>query len=106
MSHEHLGTPPNRFGLNERRYSEQIIEPGEEAYVLGTADTTRDAETAQIHPEDAVVTTPDDGLRILSDQNKESIESEFNSGARFKLGGGTGLALLGGVLLAYMLLPL
>lgn len=88
-----------------RRYAEQVIAPGEEGYVLGHVEARDDPTRERLHPDEAVVTTPPDGLFIVSNQDEATLKSEFASTARtLVFAGGLATVLgLGGV--AYMLLP-
>lgn len=88
---------------DERRYYEGTIEPGQEIYLLGKAETTADA-THPLGPDDVVITPPeneDDSL-IVSDRTEEALVSELG---RYRLAYaatavlgiiGVGLLLVGG----------
>jgi hypothetical protein len=87
-----------------RRYFEQVIEPGAETYVLGHVHARNDRTRGRFRPEDAVVTEPDDGVLIISNQDEASLEEEFGTSAKTRIVGGTvslvvglvtGLVLLG-----------
>lgn len=63
----------------ERRYYEGTIEPGQEIYLLGTAEATSDA-TYPLGPDDVVITPPaadEDGSLIVSDRTEEELLSEL-----------------------------
>lgn len=89
-----------------RRYAEQVVAPGEEAYVLGRVAAREDPDREYIRPEDAIVAAPEDGLFVLSNQDETSLESEFEGSARALLAAGGAAILLGslaGVLLVWPL---
>lgn len=94
----------NKHG--RRRYSEQIIEPGEDVYVLGQVRAREDPSRTQFYPDDAVMTAPEDGLFVLSNQDETSIEAEFESAARTKLIAGAASTVVGFGGLVYLILPL
>ncbi|MFB6303617.1 MAG: GIDE domain-containing protein [Haloferacaceae archaeon] len=89
-----------------RRYAEQVIRPGDEAYVLGRVEARDDPDRTRFRPAEAAVTVPDDGPLVLSDQSEASIEAEFESAARTLLVAGAVSTLVGVGGLAYLLLPL
>lgn len=78
-----------------RRYFAQVIEPGEETYVLGRVRARDDRDRDRFRPGAAVVTTPDDGLFIVSNQDAASLEGEFASSARASLVGGAVSIIVG-----------
>lgn len=82
----------NKHG--DRRYYQQVIRPGEEAYVFGHAVENDDA-THPLSPEDVTVEPVKDGdVFVVSNQDEESIEAEFKSSASLLLKAGTvGIAL-------------
>lgn len=83
----------------ERRYSEQVVEPGQDVYVLGHAHPDADA-TRPLHPEDVTVGPPSDGdgELIVSDLPEEDLKGRFRS-RRLLLPGAILLAVVGAVLL-------
>lgn len=83
----------------DRRYREQVIEPGEDVYVFGAVEG-RDDDREHLHPDRAEIVPPDDGVMIVSNQSEASIESEYASSYRFQLRGGIVGLLAGGALLA------
>lgn len=85
-----------------RRYFAQVIEPGEETYVLGHVQARDDRDRKHVRPGDAVVTEPDDGLLILSNQDAAGLEDEFESSAKKRLAGGT-VSLVVGLAIALVL---
>ncbi|MDS0477791.1 GIDE domain-containing protein [Natrinema sp. 1APR25-10V2] len=87
-----------------RRYTEQIVSPGEAVYVLGRVRDREDPERARFRPEDAAVTTPADGPLVVSSQDEASLEAEFESSARFRLVAGGVSTVVGVVGVAYLLL--
>jgi len=90
----------NKHG--RRRYFAQVIEPGDETYVLGHV-RARDAHRRdRFRPGEAVVTEPDDGLLILSNQDAASLEGEFESAARASFVGGI-VSLVAGIVIALVL---
>lgn len=89
-----------------RRYSEQVVAPDEAGYVLGHVEARDEPTRERIHPDEAVVTTPDDGLFVVSDQDEASLAAEFGSSARTLVFGGAAAVVLGVAGLAYMVLPL
>lgn len=64
----------------ERRYYEGTIEPGQEIYLLGTAEAASDA-TYPLGPNDVVVTAPEngDGSAIVSDRSEDELVSELGA---------------------------
>lgn len=86
-----------------RRYAAQVIEPGDETYVLGHVRAREDRHRDRFRPTAAVVTEPDDGLLILSNQDAASLEDEFGSTARASLVGGA-VSLVAGIVVALVLL--
>jgi len=89
-----------------RRYFEQVIEPGDAVYVLGHVRSREDAARESFRPAEAVVTDPEDGLFVLSNQSEQGIESEFASAARSRLVGGAVAVLLGGLVAIVLYGPL
>lgn len=89
----------------QRRYAEAIVEPGETAYVLGRVEGRDDPDRERFLPEDAVVTEPDDGLFVVSNQGEDSLESEFDAAARTRMVAGAVAAVLGVAGTAYLLWP-
>jgi hypothetical protein len=85
-----------------RRYFAQVIEPGDETYVLGHV-RAREHDRERFRPDEAVVTEPGDGLLILSNQDAASLEGEFASSAKTRLVGGA-VSLAVGVVIALVLL--
>jgi len=85
-----------------RRYFAQVIEPGDRTYVLGHV-RAREHGRERFRPDEAVVTEPDDGLLILSNQDTESLEEEFASSAKTRFVGGA-VSLVAGVVIALVLL--
>lgn len=108
--YEDTGSVTNAVDIGKkhgrRRYAEQVVEPGEDVYVLGRVEARDGAAETPLRPGDAVVTEPSDGLLVLSNQSEEDLESEFASDAKTLLVGGAGAAVVGAGLLAYMLFPL
>jgi hypothetical protein len=88
-----------------RRYSEQVIAPGETGYVHGAVEAREDPTRERLNPNDGVVTTPPDGLFIVSNQDGTSLKSEFGSTARSLVAGGAVATVLGAVGVASLLLP-
>lgn len=88
-----------------RRYSEQVIAPDEAGYVHGHVEARDDPTRERLHPDEAVVTSPSDGLFIVSNQDEASLKSEFESTARTLVVAGVLATVLGVGGVAYLLLP-
>jgi len=86
-----------------RRYSEQVVAPGDSVYIHGRARARADPTRERFRPDDAVVTRPEDGLFIVSNQDAASLASEFGSGARTMVAAGALATVLGLAGLAYLL---
>lgn len=104
--YEDAGAVTNAIDIGKkhgrRRYFTQVIEPGDETDVLGHV-RARERGRERFRPDEALVTDPDDGLLILSNQDAASLEGEFASSAKARLVGG-GVSLVVGV--AIPLVPL
>jgi hypothetical protein len=105
--YEDTGSVTNAVDIGKkhgrRRYFAQVIEPGDEAYVLGHVRARDGLRRERFRPGEAVVTPPDDGLLILSNQDAASLEGEFASSAKARLVGG-GVSIVVGVAIALVLL--
>lgn len=88
-----------------RRYYEQVIEPGTETYVLGHVHAKDDRTRGHFRLEDAIVTEPNDGLLVISNQDEASLENEFERSAKMRLAGGI-VSLVVGLVTALVLLGL
>jgi hypothetical protein len=89
-----------------RRYAEQVVAPGETAYVLGRVRARGDGGRARFRPSDAVVTPPADGLFVLSDQTERRLEERVGTAARDQFALGGVLLLLGSLAGIALLWPL
>lgn len=88
-----------------RRFSAQAVTPGEDVYLMARFESRGD-QRQRLHPEDGHLTTPEEDLLILSDQDEHSIESEFESAYRLFLYGGLAAVAVGLALGAWLVLPL
>jgi hypothetical protein len=86
-----------------RRYSEGVIEPGEEVYVLGGA---REEEAGWGERAYAVDEPAESGHFILSDKSEETLIREGNRTGIFYLGFGSLFAVIGTGLLVVPWVPL
>lgn len=98
-----LAGVPERRTHGRRRYSEQVVEPGDDVYVRGRVEGRDDPERRRFRPGDAVVTEPEDGRLVLSDQDASSLEAEFASAARLRLLAGVGALVVGALAFAVLL---
>lgn len=88
-----------------RRYAEGIVEPGEEAYLLGRVEARDDPTAERFRPGEAVVTEPPDGPLVVSDREGERLEAAFESSVRTRLVAGAAATVVGLAGVAYVLLP-
>ncbi|MFB6101243.1 MAG: hypothetical protein ABEJ73_01605 [Haloplanus sp.] len=88
-----------------RRYTEGVVAPDESVYVLGRVEARDDPDRARIRPDDAVVTTPADGLFVVSNQDEATLESKFDTAARTRLIAGAVAVVAGLGGLAYLFVP-
>jgi len=99
--YEDTGSVTNAVDIGKkhgrRRYATQVIEPGDGTYVLGQVRARDDRHREHFRPGEVVVTDPDDGLFILSNQDATSLEGEFESAARASLVGGAVSLVVGAV---------
>ncbi|AZH25374.1 hypothetical protein [Haloplanus aerogenes] len=105
--YEDTGSVTNAVDIGKkhgrRRYFARVIEPGDETYVLGHVRARDDRHPERFRPAEAVVTAPDDGLLIFSNQDAASLEGEFASSAKARLAGGT-VSVVVGVVIGLVLL--
>lgn len=72
---EHLASPGNR----RRRYVERVLEPGEQAYVLGYAERLEEAAAVENARNLVVAEPPRDGVFVVADGPEEQLWSRTRS---------------------------
>lgn len=105
--YEDTGSVTNAVDLGKkhgrRRYSEQVVEPGEAVYVFGRVADRSAPNRERLRPSEAVLTTPEDDLFVVSNQDEASLEREFEATARTRLVAGVVSIVLGLGGFAYLL---
>ncbi|WP_435102196.1 hypothetical protein [Halarchaeum sp. P4] len=85
-----------------RRYSEQVVAPGDDVYLHGRIEAS-DGASERFRPDEAHLTEPADGLLVVSDQDEASLEAEFAGSARVRIVAGVVATVAGVAGVAYML---
>lgn len=87
----------------KRRYLEQVIQSGDDAFVLGTAVAPADGARS-LSPDDVTITARESGLSVVSNQDGASVEAKFDRNSELWLAGGVVLIAIGVVVAAITLL--